>query len=612
MSEKIIFCIEQYFLLMLLFVSTLGWGRLATTKMLTASATIPRLSEVVLQATAGLGLVTLFCILIASYGALTVFPLLAILAAGIVLTIPSLITIMRNSNPSLDSMKISHLGLIPSVLVFLAAAAVISNALVRPLTLPLGWDEVAYHLPTAQAWAESGRLVVTDWLRYTLFPFNMELLYAGALILGNDVTAHLVHAFTGFLAIALTFSVARIFVPVPLAALASVFLFYAIKQPLLTADIELGLMLYIFGAFATLGFCYLEKRKSLTFLAAFFIGLALGTKYQAMFFLPALAVAFLMIERDWKMLGLAALVVILTGSYWYARNFFVSGDPIHPFGGSVMGYWLWNADDIRRQFLDLQGVRKLPPWYLLLSAGSPIFWRTSALVLKGSMVATFVAVFVWFIVSGYDRYLMPIYPMLAILSSYFLYRLFTVFSGQKIFTKYWEKLGRKAQLAFIFVILLSITYDWGKSTYKDIKELVLPDSFERITLLQDTYPGYELLSALDMPLFGTLYQLGFEDEIYYLGTPILGDHVGKARYRGVLLNVRKSADLSSHLRSIGAKYLMVNLVRHTTFIDKATADPSFYEHFEVLSTTPRAVLYEVKEVENTSTSRVMKFTSDKL
>jgi hypothetical protein len=602
-----IFLLEQYFLLGLIFISILGWGRVATAKFLVESEAIPGLGKVVLQATTGLGVITILFFFIAALGALAVAPLLIIIIIGIVLFIPRLITIFGRFKPGFEHIKIGELGLFASILMFLAAAAFLSNALVRPLRLPLGWDEIAYHLPTAQAWAESGKLLITDWLRYPLFPFNMELLYAGTLILASDITAHLVHAFTGFLAVALTFSVARIYMPVIFSALASVFLVYAIREPSETADVDLSLMLYIFSAFATLGFCYIEKQKSLVFLSAFFIGLALGTKYQAMFFLPALAFGFLMLERNWKVLAVAALIAITTGSYWYVRNFLVSGDPIHPIGGSVFGYWQWNADDIRRQFMDYQGRQGLPPWYLLPSIGSLLFWRSSAPLVKGCMVTCVVGVFVWMIVSGYARYLMPIYPMLAILSSYFIHRLVTFFNGYQIATKYWTLSGSKIQVTVTIVVLLAIILDWGKSTQNDINKLILPESLEQIALLNDKYPGFELLNSLDKKLFGAVYQLGFEDEIYYLGTPVMGDHFGKARYQDVLQYVGNSAELSNHLRSLGVVYLLVNIVRNPTVKDKATADPGFFKYFEVLSSTPRAILYKLKEAEISSNPRVMQF-----
>ncbi len=594
-SSKIVFFFQQYALLGLLLISILGWGRLVTAKLITAGGATPTLSGGVLQAAAGLGLITIIAFCAAAIGALTTLPLLAILGIGIALFLPGLISVIGNYKPGRDSLKIGNLSLTTSILLLAVAAAFLCNVLVKPLKLPLGWDEIAYHLPTAQAWAESGELVVTDWLRYPLFPFNMELLYAGALILANDITTHLVHALTGFLAVALTFSMARMYLPLAFATLAAIFLVYAIRQSMETADIDLGLMLYIFCAFATLGFCYLEKQRNLALLSAFFVGLALGTKYQTMFFLPALALGFLLIERDWRRLVLAALIAIITGSYWYVRNFLVSGDPLHPLGGSVLGYWLWNADDIRRQFVDLHGARRWPPWYLLPSAGSVIFWRSSPPIVKGCMATSVVGVLVWVIVSGYDRYLIPMYPMLAFLSSYFLFRLIGFYNGYQISSMYWGKLGKKAQMTITVVVALAVIYDWGKSTYKDVNKLVLPDSVERRNFLKETYPGFQLLSELDESLAGTIYQLGFEDEIYYLGTPVLGDHFGKARYVDVEQYIGKSAQMSEKLRALGASYLLVNLNRRPTFIMRATADSRFPEYFEMLGKTPKAVIYKLKD-----------------
>lgn len=604
MGEKIAFALGQYFLLGLLLLSMLGWGRLVTAKLLAAAGAIPTSGAVVLQATAGLGVITLMCIALASAGALAAMPLLVIIASGIALAVPAMIAAMRTLQAR-DHAGEGRSRRMLSLLLYLAIAAFLSQALIRPLRLPLGWDEIAYHLPVARAWAESGYLVVTDWLRYPLFPFNMQLLYAGALILGNDVTAHLVHALTGFLAVALTFSVARLFMPAGFALLATVLLIYAIKEPLLTADIDLGLMLYISAAFAALAFCYLQKRRNLCLLAAFFVGLALGTKYQAMFYLPALAIGFLLVERDVKRLALAVALAIATACYWYIRNFMVSGDPIHPMGGPLLGYWLWNAGDIEAQFQDLARVAKPPPWYLWPSVGSLLFIRSSAPVPKGCMVVTTTAVVVWALVSGYDRYLLPMYPMLALLSSYFIYRLCMLVHADRVIATYMEKSGSKVPMAITVVVLLAIIYDWGKSTYRDINELVLPNSPERTALLINTYPGVALLNALDQPLSGTLYQLNFEDEIYYLGTPVLGDHFGKDRYRDVMRHVGKSAELSHHLRSLGATYLMVNLARNENFIAGATKDPAFSQYFEQVSITPAAVLYKIRDAELATVPREM-------
>ena len=609
MTQKLLYGLEQYYLLGLFLVAILGWGRLVTAKLLGACATIPNSGLAVLQATTGLGLVTLLLVIIAAFGWLTAPPILAIIVVGILLCIPGLVSRIATPRPGLEGIKIGRLGLAPSILIYSAATAFLANAMVRPLQLPQGWDEIAYHLPTALAWAESGRLVVADWLRYPLFPFNMQLLYAAALIVANDITAHLVHALTGLLAVVLTFSVARMYIPSVFAALSSVFLVYAIRESLHTADIDLGLMLYISSAFASLAFGYIARQKRFVLLSAFFVGLALGTKYQAMFFLPALAIGFLLVERNWKTLALSVLIASATGLFWYVRNFLVSGDPIHPIGGAVFGYWQWNAEDVQRQFMDFESRRSLPPWYLLPSVGSLLFWRSSVPVVKACMAVSVITVILWSIFSGYARYLLPVYPLLALLSSYFLHRVFALFRGYEIAANYWARLHGKAQLAALVIVLLVIILDWGKSTRKDIGELVLPNSMEHIAFLREAYPGFELLHSLDQPLSGTVYQLGFEDEIYYLGTPVLGDHFGKGRYPDVQRHLGNAADLSNHLRSLGARYLLVNLVRNTPDHAKATAAADFSTYFETVSATPRAVLYRLTEADHSSRSRVMPFSS---
>ena len=611
MIHKALFLLEQYFLLGLALLSFSGWGGILAARLLDDNEPVSALGYSVLRATAGLGLVTLLFFALAVAGSLTAAPVLAILVIGIALHLPRLIETFAQRKSLSDCLRIGQLGPTNSILVIIATAAFISNALVRPLTLPLGWDEVAYHLPTAQAWAKSGELLVTDWLRYPLFPFNMQLLYAGALLLASDLMAHLIHALTGFLAVALAFSLARLYMPLLFAALVPVFLVYAIREPLEAADIDLGLTLYVFAAFAALAFAYREKQERLIYLAAFFVGLALGTKYQAMFFLPSLAACLLMVERNWKVLSMAALIAIAAGCYWYVRNLLVSGDPIHPIGGPVFGFWQWNADDIQRQFGDFDGRRGLPPWYLLPSVGSLLFWRSSDAVVKGCIVACVIAVIVWSTLSGYARYLLPIYPMLAILSSYFLHRLFGFFNGYSIARTYWHRTGRTLRLAVTAIVILAIIYDWGKSTVKDIHKLVLPGTPGQMTLLRENYPGFDLLMGVDQELFGAVYQLGFEDEIYYLGTPILGDHFGRARYTDVMRLAGNARELSEHLHSLGAAYLMINRVRHPSVYDAVIADPAFMEYFEPLGASPRAVLYKLKATETSANPRVMLFAATK-
>lgn len=93
----------------------------------------------------------------------------------------------------------------------------------RPLETPTGWDELMYHLPYAEYWARSGKIEVNVWLRYPLFAYNLDLLYAASMLIGNDIIPHFIHALCGVLSIILAYSFSKEFANVKVGVV-SVFL----------------------------------------------------------------------------------------------------------------------------------------------------------------------------------------------------------------------------------------------------------------------------------------------------------------------------------------------------------------------------------------------------
>ena len=72
----------------------------------------------------------------------------------------------------------------------------------------------------------TGHLGVNEWLRYPWLPYNFDLLFATALVLGNDVLPQLIHACTGWATAWLLYRLALQYLPAPAgnaAALATVF-----------------------------------------------------------------------------------------------------------------------------------------------------------------------------------------------------------------------------------------------------------------------------------------------------------------------------------------------------------------------------------------------------
>ena len=84
-------------------------------------------------------------------------------------------------------------------MVVLAMVAV--PALMEPLAPPIAFDELMYHLPYAREVAQSGALGIHEWLRYPWFPYNYNLLYAAALMVGDDVLPHFANALAGWVSV---------------------------------------------------------------------------------------------------------------------------------------------------------------------------------------------------------------------------------------------------------------------------------------------------------------------------------------------------------------------------------------------------------------------------
>jgi len=75
-------------------------------------------------------------------------------------------------------------------------------------------------------------------------------------------------------------------------------------------------------------------------------GMAMGTKYFGIVLVSLTALWLLVVRRDWRALLVYGGTALIFGSWWYIRAWVVSGDPIHPLGGNIFGYFLWDARDL--------------------------------------------------------------------------------------------------------------------------------------------------------------------------------------------------------------------------------------------------------------------------
>lgn len=457
---------------------------------------------------------------------------------------------------------------------------------IKPFCIPIDWDELMYHLPYAHLWAIKGKLAVNQYLRYPFFPYNFDLLYSAALLFGNDILPHFLHALSGGLtAISVYFAVQKHHDKLT-AICAVVMLILSIKWGFRNAFIDLGLTLFIFQSFFCI-FIWLESpnNKNTLFLAVFFAAIAVGIKYTALFYMPIGLMFILYKERNPKRLIQIILLFSLCGGYWYIRNYILSGNPIHPFGGRLFGYWLWDANDIAGQLYDLTVRKKSIPWYLIPSLFGFFYIRKGDIFFQGMCIVTYVIFGIWISTPQVSRYLTPIYPMMSYLSA-----IVTIKSLKKLNLSNLHipkniiiKIKPVAKAIMITVVIITS----AKSIIKDSK-LIIPDSQKRHLFLIKELPGYELLSNINIKDNERIFQFGFENEIYYLPENTIGDWFGPGRYSTVFDLAANQNELIKHLNSLEVKYFLHNKQR------QPFSDINLGNNFELIGATKRAALYRLK------------------
>ncbi|MFY9259084.1 MAG: hypothetical protein WAO71_01100 [Gallionella sp.] len=219
---------------------------------------------------------------------------------------------------------------------------------------------------------------------------------------------------------------------------------------------------FIFGAIATLWVSCIEQRKTWLALSVLLIGCALLTKVFTAYIFYASAVVVLLWQRPYRafLLTPAALLILvsalITPYLWFASLPQVSGQ-----SGSMMG-------EIARKLSAQDGwsyVQRLltyPLETLLWLAPAPVLagylWLRKRITQAESMAIHFqVALWItvlsvlpyWIAPQGGMRYLVPIYPLIALLSARLIWR--SGITGQQLALRWFASI---IAFKFIFVLVL--------------------------------------------------------------------------------------------------------------------------------------------------------------
>lgn len=193
---------------------------------------------------------------------------------------------------------------------------------------------------------------------------------------------------------------------------------------------------------------------------------------------------------------------------------------------------------------------------------------------------------VWWASSRYPRYLMPAYPLLALLSAG------TCLSLAQRLATHWPASFTPAS-AWLLLGTLSVAA--GMALHKQTKRLAATPA-ARAQLLRAEVNGYGMWEHLRLRPVGRLYQLGLEDSLYYAPQPVWGDVFGPWRYRDV-------QDLSAPAlhRKLSAGGFNALVVDTSRFPD-VTTRPGFSEWFELLQSDDHVRLYHLLPISPTSSA----------
>lgn len=327
-------------------------------------------------------------------------------------------------------------------------------SLLNTMTPAWSYDALMYHLPAPLRYLEAGRLLLLPDMWQANGPMAIELLYAYGLALGSASVARLVHLAFAIMLILATFAFTRRFLEARLAWPSAVVLVGIPIFPIwgTIANIDMAWALYEFlGVYAMLG--WVRSRESgWVALSAISVGLALSSKYLGLGGAASVGVALItcmVLSRtvSWRDLGRFALLTIAFGCPWYLLNLIRAGNPVYPF---IWGGPGWDQERLGYLMTYLRSFGGPNAWWLLplapirmftngslfttflssIEFPSPLFLLALALpftrpprILRVLAWVTALRFVIWGLGSQQTRFLLPVFPALAVLSVFVLSRL---------------------------------------------------------------------------------------------------------------------------------------------------------------------------------------------
>ena len=210
------------------------------------------------------------------------------------------------------------------------------------LTPPIARDALIHHLAIPKLWLKNGGFYEIKWADFSYYPMNVDLLYIIPLYFDKDFIANFIHMSFGIGTALLIYNylnnkISRIagllgilvFLSTPIVVRMSTVAYVDLGLTFFTTASILAFIRYRDGEF---------KELKWLFLSSVAMGLALGTKYNALIALFFLSTAIIFVYskdtgEQWKAIkcGLIFfLISLFIFSPWLIKNIILTGNPLYP------------------------------------------------------------------------------------------------------------------------------------------------------------------------------------------------------------------------------------------------------------------------------------------
>lgn len=238
--------------------------------------------------------------------------------------------------------KLNMLQYLSAIVIILAILLILLIETILNVTPPVSRDALIHHLAIPKLWLKHGGFYEIKWASFSYFPMNVDLLYLFPLYLNKDFLAKFIHMGFGLGTAFLIFNYLKKRVNL-IAGLLGVLVFLstpAVFRLSTEAYVDLGLVFFTTASLlAMIRYCD-DEFKSIKWLliSAICMGLALGTKYNALmiWFFLTLAIVFIhsrQTNNQWQSIRYGFLfffVSLLVFSPWLIKNYILTGNPFYP------------------------------------------------------------------------------------------------------------------------------------------------------------------------------------------------------------------------------------------------------------------------------------------